>query len=69
MNRPPPSMEFSRQEYWGELPFSPPGNLPDPDPDPEPTSPAAPALQTDSLPLSHQGSPLMWLHPGKPIFS
>ena len=23
-------MEFSRQEYWSELPFSSPGNLPDP---------------------------------------
>ena len=26
----PPSMGFSRQEYWGGLPFSPPGDLPDP---------------------------------------
>ena len=26
----PPSMEFSRQEYWSELLFSSPGNLPDP---------------------------------------
>ena len=24
------SMEFSRQEYWGGLPFPPPGDLPDP---------------------------------------
>ena len=24
----PLSMEFSRQEYWSELPFPPPGNLP-----------------------------------------
>ena len=23
-------MEFSRQEYWGGLPFCSPGNLPDP---------------------------------------
>ena len=23
------SMEFSRQEYWGELPFPTPGDLPD----------------------------------------
>ena len=22
-------MEFSRQEYWGEMPFPPPGYLPD----------------------------------------
>ena len=26
----PLSMEFSRQEYWSELPFPPPGDLPDP---------------------------------------
>ena len=26
----PLSMGFSRQEYWGGLPFSPPGDLPDP---------------------------------------
>ena len=23
-------MEFSGQEYWSQLPFSPPGDLPDP---------------------------------------
>ena len=26
----PPSMEFSRQEYWSGLPFPPPGDRPDP---------------------------------------
>ena len=26
----PLSMGFSRQEYWGGLPFPPPGDLPDP---------------------------------------
>ena len=26
----PLSMEFSGQEYWSELPFPPPGHLPDP---------------------------------------
>ena len=26
----PLSMGFSRQEYWNELPFPPPGNLPNP---------------------------------------
>ena len=25
-----PSMGFSRQEYWSELPFPAPGDLPDP---------------------------------------
>ena len=26
----PPSIGFSRQEYWSGLPFPSPGNLPDP---------------------------------------
>ena len=26
----PPSMAFSRQEYWNGLPFSSPGDLPNP---------------------------------------
>ena len=43
------------QEYWSGLPFPPPGDLPDSGI--EPTSPVSPALQADSLPLSHVGSP------------
>ena len=35
----PPSMGFSRQEYWSELPFPSPGNILDPGT--EPTSPAS----------------------------
>ena len=46
----PPSMGFSRQEYWSGLPFPPPGDLPDPGI--EPMAPGSPALQVDSLPLS-----------------
>ena len=34
----PPSMEFSRQEYWSGLPLPSPGDLPDPGM--EPRSPA-----------------------------
>ena len=34
----PPSMEFSRQEYWSGLPFPSPENLPNPGI--EPWSPA-----------------------------
>ena len=45
------SMVFSRQECWTGLPCPPPGDLPDPG-----TEPMSPALQADSLPLSHQGS-------------
>ena len=52
----PLSMEFSRKEYWRGLPFSPSGSLPDPGI--KPASPVSPVLQTDSLPLSCQGSPL-----------
>ena len=48
----PLSMGFSRQEYWGGLSCPPPGHLPNPG-----IEPAAPALQVDSLPLSHWGSP------------
>ena len=49
------SMGFSKGECWSGLPCSPPGNLPHPGM--EPTSLAPSALQADSLPLSHQGSP------------
>ena len=38
----PQSIEFSRQEYWSELPFPPPGDLPDPWI--KPVSPASPIL-------------------------
>ena len=38
------SMEFSRQEYWSELPVPSPGGLPDPG-----TEPESPALQAESL--------------------
>ena len=53
--RDPLSMGFSRQEYCSGLPCSPPGDLSQPGI--EPVSPVASALQADSLPLSHQGSP------------
>ena len=44
----PLSIVFPRQEYRSELPFPSPGDLPDPG-----IEPMSPALQTDSLPLSH----------------
>ena len=44
-------MGFPRQEYWSGLPLLPPGDLPDPG-----IEPASPALQADSLPLSHLGN-------------
>ena len=45
------SMGFPRQEYWSELPFPSPRDLSNLG-----IEPASPALQGDSLPLSHQGS-------------
>ena len=42
----PLSMGFFRQEYWSELTFLSPGDLPDPGI--EPMSPVSPALQADS---------------------
>ena len=47
----PLPMEFSRQEYWSGLPCPPPRDLPNPG-----IELASPALQADSLLLSHQGS-------------
>ena len=44
----PPSMGFSRQEYWSGLPFPSPGDRPEPGI--EPTSLGSPALQADALP-------------------
>ena len=44
------SVEFFRQDYWSELPFSSPEDLPNPG-----IEPMSPALQADSLLLSHQG--------------
>ena len=52
---PPLSMVFPRQEYWNGLlglPFPSPGDLANPG-----IEPTSPALQADSLPLSHQQSP------------
>ena len=43
-NQAPPSMEFSRQEYWSELSFPSAGDLPDPG-----IKPRSPALWVDSL--------------------
>ena len=53
----PPSMGFSRQEYWSGLPFPSPGNRPNPG-----IEPRSLTLYTDALHLSHQGSPLQFAH-------
>ena len=46
----PPSMGFSRQEYWSGLPLPSPGDLPNPG-----IEPGTPALYTDALPSEQQG--------------
>ena len=43
-------MGFSRQEYWGGLPFPSPGDLPDPG-----IEPRSPALLADALPTELPG--------------
>ena len=48
----PLSMGFLQQEYWSGFLRFPPGHLPDPG-----FKHMSPALQVDSLPLSHRGSP------------
>ena len=51
----PLSMGFPRQEYWSGLSFPSPGDLPYQGIEPGSLVPSA--LQADSLPLSHLGSP------------
>ena len=46
----PPSVGFSRQEYWSGLPFPSPGDLPNPG-----IELGSPALQADALPSEPPG--------------
>ena len=48
----PPSMGFSRQEYWSGLPFPFPGDLPNPG-----IEPRSPALLADVLTSAPPGKP------------
>ena len=48
----PPSMVFSRQEYWSGLPLPSPGDLPNPG-----MEPRSPALQADALTSEPPGKP------------
>ena len=48
----PPSMEFSRQEYWSGVPFPSPGDVPHPG-----IEPGSPALQADALTSEPPGKP------------
>ena len=49
----PPSMGFSRQEYWSGLPFPSPGDLPDPG-----IEPGSLAFQADALTSEPLGKPI-----------
>ena len=49
----PPSMGFSRQEYWNGLPLPSPGDLPDPG-----IEPGSPPLQADALTSELPGKPI-----------
>ena len=51
----PPSMGFSRQEYWSGLPFPSPGDLPNPG-----VEPRSPALQADALTSEPPGNPFIY---------
>ena len=51
-NAAPPSMGFSKQEYWSGLPFPSPGDLPDPG-----IEPGFPALEADALTSEPPGKP------------
>ena len=62
----PWSVDFSRQAYWTGMPCPPSRDLPHPGI--EPLSPVSPALQVDSLLLSHQGSPDISTHTPPPKF-
>ena len=53
----PPSMGFSRQDYWSGLPFPSPGDLPDPG-----IEPSSPALQADALTSEPPGKHKIMVH-------
>ena len=53
----PPSMGFSRKEYWSGLPFPSPGDLPNPG-----IEPGSPALQVDALTTEVPGKPYICVY-------
>ena len=50
----PPSMEFSRQEYWSGLPFTSPRSLPD-----TRIEPGSPSLRVKALSTEPPGNPTL----------
>ena len=59
-------MGFSRQEYWSELLFPPPGNLPDSGI--EPTSLMSPALEGEFFTTSTTWGEPRWLINNRNLF-
>ena len=59
-NQAPLPMGFPRQEYWSGFPCPPPGDIPNLG-----IKTASLALQEDSSPLRHQGSPNKKTHDQK----
>ena len=59
----PLSMEFSRQEYWSELPFPSPGDLPDPGIDPD--SSKSPVLASRFFTTEPPGKPVVSVLPSQ----
>ena len=53
----PPSMEFSRQEYWSVLPFPSRGDLPNPE-----IEPTSPAFQAETTAWATREAPQKPLH-------
>ena len=56
------SMEFSRQEYWSELPFPSPGDLSNPG-----SNPGLPHCRQSLYHLSHQRNPSLWHYGPQPV--
>ena len=56
-NQAPPSMEFSRQEYWSVLPCPSAGDLSNPG-----INPGSPAFQADTLPSEPPGKPQFYTY-------
>ena len=52
----PPSMGFSRQEYWSGVPLPSPGDLPDPG-----IEPGSPVFQADALTSEPPGKPFKFV--------
>ena len=64
LHQAPPSMGFSRQEYWSGLPFPSSWNLPDPG-----IEPRSPALKTDALPSEPPGKSRQKCPPNSALYN